>query len=273
MFPNSNNLTTLQKYVPAGGTPDAGICVRRDHRIECPGRQDYSNRPSRLHRTQLPELPHQRELGRLEHFVQGLAACPLRLLENFRRGIDTAAQISTFWTTTSDQVQPVHPGRVPQLQRQREQRVPLWLQPLRPADSGGKSDLPRAECLPQPRHRRPGRREDRSGSATLRSSRIQNTYQAVDNISWVKGKHTFKFGGEYREVHQPAELHATRAWRLRVGQRHDLQDRIPVRTGRLPERRNARTWMKAASPSVRPATSSTTATSRRSIPSATTSGR
>ena len=27
---------------------------------------------------------------------------------------------------------------------------------------------------------------------------IQNTYQFVDNISWTRGAHTFKFGGEYR---------------------------------------------------------------------------
>ena len=27
---------------------------------------------------------------------------------------------------------------------------------------------------------------------------IQNLYQFVDNVSWVKGKHTFKFGGEFR---------------------------------------------------------------------------
>ena len=27
---------------------------------------------------------------------------------------------------------------------------------------------------------------------------IQNTYQFIDNVSWVKGRHTFKFGGEYR---------------------------------------------------------------------------
>ena len=30
-----------------------------------------------------------------------------------------------------------------------------------------------------------------------------NTYQAVDNLSWVKGKHNFKFGVEYREYIAP----------------------------------------------------------------------
>ncbi len=32
---------------------------------------------------------------------------------------------------------------------------------------------------------------------------IQNTYQAVDNVNWVKGKHSFKFGGEYRQSISP----------------------------------------------------------------------
>ncbi len=34
-------------------------------------------------------------------------------------------------------------------------------------------------------------------------STIQNTYQIVDNLSWTKGKHTFKFGGEYRKFISP----------------------------------------------------------------------
>ena len=32
---------------------------------------------------------------------------------------------------------------------------------------------------------------------------IQNFYQFADNISWVKGRHNFKFGGEYREYISP----------------------------------------------------------------------
>ena len=34
-------------------------------------------------------------------------------------------------------------------------------------------------------------------------STIQNTYQVIDNLNWVKGKHTFKFGGEYRKFISP----------------------------------------------------------------------
>ena len=32
---------------------------------------------------------------------------------------------------------------------------------------------------------------------------IQNLYQFIDNVSWVKGKHTFKFGGEFRWYTSP----------------------------------------------------------------------
>ena len=32
---------------------------------------------------------------------------------------------------------------------------------------------------------------------------IQNLYQFIDNVSWVKGKHTFKFGGEFRWLISP----------------------------------------------------------------------
>ena len=32
---------------------------------------------------------------------------------------------------------------------------------------------------------------------------IQNLYQFIDNVSWVKGKHTFRFGGEFRWIISP----------------------------------------------------------------------
>ena len=49
-------------------------------------------------------------------------------------------------------------------------------------------------------------------------STIQNLYQLTDNVSWVKGKHSFKFGFDGRKYISPAELHAARPRRLRVGQ-------------------------------------------------------
>jgi hypothetical protein len=35
---------------------------------------------------------------------------------------------------------------------------------------------------------------------------IQNTYQAVDNMTWTKGKHTLKFGVEYRKAISPQKF-------------------------------------------------------------------
>ena len=40
-----------------------------------------------------------------------------------------------------------------------------------------------------------------NGSAPQYS--IQNTYQLVENLSWTKGKHTFKFGFDGRNVISP----------------------------------------------------------------------
>ena len=45
---------------------------------------------------------------------------------------------------------------------------------------------------------------------------VQNTYQGADNLSWVHGAHTLKFGAEFRGYHPPATVHAARARRLRV---------------------------------------------------------
>lgn len=35
---------------------------------------------------------------------------------------------------------------------------------------------------------------------------IQNLYQATDNVSWTRGKHTFKFGGEFRKYIAPQQF-------------------------------------------------------------------
>ncbi len=35
---------------------------------------------------------------------------------------------------------------------------------------------------------------------------VQNTYQVVDNLSWVKGKHNLKFGAEVRDVISPQQF-------------------------------------------------------------------
>ena len=35
---------------------------------------------------------------------------------------------------------------------------------------------------------------------------VQNTYQGVDNLSWVKGKHNLKFGAEFRDIISPQQF-------------------------------------------------------------------
>ena len=84
LFPNSNNLQCCRSILPARrATPDCqhsgGACGATT--LDRVSSQDHSDRPGRLHRPQLPELPDQRKLGRLEHFGEGLAACPLCLRE------------------------------------------------------------------------------------------------------------------------------------------------------------------------------------------------
>ncbi len=66
--------------VPAGGrSAGCQFGLRRDH-DQCPW-AGYPYRPGRLRGSQLPELQHQRRLSGLEHFGEGLAACPLCLRE------------------------------------------------------------------------------------------------------------------------------------------------------------------------------------------------
>ena len=87
---------------------------------------------------------------------------------------------------------------------------------------------------------------------------IQNLYQATDNVSWVKGKHTFKFGFDGRKFISPQGFTQRARGDYEWAQLDQfLHDLAPDRTGSL---------------SVRPVSKPTTATRRRFTATATTPG-
>ena len=36
---------------------------------------------------------------------------------------------------------------------------------------------------------------------------IENNYQVVNNLSWLKGNHSFKFGGDFRQGYLAADVY------------------------------------------------------------------
>ena len=64
---------------------------------------------------------------------------------------------------------------------------------------------------------------------------VQNTYQLMDNFTWIKGAHTFQFGFDGRKLHLAADLHAALARRLRIRHRPGH-----YRARSVPEGSNAR---------------------------------
>ena len=63
------------------------------------------------------------------------------------------------------------------------------------------------------------------------SGTIVNTYQATDNVSWVKGRHSFKFGGEYRQYISPQfftqRVRGDYEWGVSSGLEGYLNDLVP----------------------------------------------
>jgi len=68
----------------------------------------------------------------------------------------------------------------------------------------------------------------------------QNTYQVVDNLTWVRGKHTLKFGGQYGAFCLPPVLLITQSRRLSVRQLAGIHQRCGPQSGgqNSPWRRN-----------------------------------
>ena len=63
--------------------------------------------------------------------------------------------------------------------------------------------------LPRPGHDLPEHRlcstlgVDIGPNGNFPQTGIENNYQIVDNLSWTRGNHSFKFGGDFRQVISP----------------------------------------------------------------------
>jgi hypothetical protein len=207
MFPNSNNLAVLQKYVPAGGSPNASICGETSAQVGIGG---FGVTPTGL--TQIPIGPvgftgpsYQNTITNVnsgDWNISSKDSLRVRYAYSNFNAFDTAASIPTFWATTPTQYNLFTLGEYHNFTPNVNNEFRLGFNRYSNVTPVGTQTFPGLTVFPNiVIGELGGLQIGPDGNAPQFG--IQNTYQAVDNISWVKGRHTFKFGGEYREAISP----------------------------------------------------------------------
>jgi hypothetical protein len=227
MFPNSNNLKVLQQYVPAAtsqAAPNDTLCAQVSH----------------VNGVSIP-------IGD----VGFLGASYFNFLTNVNSGdwnisqkdqlrvrygfsntsqLDNTAQIPAFWTTIPIKYNLFTLGEyhnfTPNVNNEFRVGFNRYYAPL----PTGPQTFPGLNTFPNLVIQELGGVQ-LGPNPNAPSGTIVNTYQATDNVSWVKGRHTFKFGGEYREYISPQfftqRVRGDYEWGVTSGLDGYLNDLIP----------------------------------------------
>jgi hypothetical protein len=197
LFPNSNNLKVLQQYLPAGGAADVKLCgaastsvLGQDIPIGTVGFVGPSFQNTLTNVNSADWNISEKDSLRVRYAYENQST------------IDTAAQISTFWTSLPIKYNLFTLGEyhnfTPNLSNEFRFGFNRFNQPIPTGNQvfPGLKEFPNLTI------------QDLGGvnigpDPNAPQFTIQNTYQAVDNVSWLKGKHSFKFGAEYRESISP----------------------------------------------------------------------
>ncbi len=199
MFPSSNNLSVLQKYLPAAPS-------------QSPGGSDLCGSTATVNGHAIPigdvgfiGPSYQNFLTNVNSGDWNISSKDqLRVRYAFENqtGFDTAAQISTFWTTLPTKFNLFTLGEYHNFSPTVNNEFRFGFNRFNSTTPVGPQTFPGLNVFPNiVINELNGVQLGPDGNAPQFT--IQNTYQAVDNVSWVKGKHSFKFGGEYRESISP----------------------------------------------------------------------
>jgi hypothetical protein len=221
LFPGSNNLATLQKYIaPAGSqaTSASDICAGYNVSSGLIGVSQVTQGTESLSwgpGTQFTNIPigdvgfagpsYQNFLNTANSFDWNISDKDQvrgRLGYTRYSAIDNAAQDPTFWTTTPQRywlatLSEYH-NFGPNVNNEFRFGFNRYAQayPVGPQTFPGLSVFPNLQFFELN-----GLQLGPDGNAP--QGTIQNLYQFVDNVTWVKGKHAFKFGGEFRYYISP----------------------------------------------------------------------
>ena len=199
MFPNSNNLKVLQQYVPAANSqalPGDTLC----------------NQTSTVNGTSIPigdvgftgasYFNYLTNVNSGDWNISSKDQLRARYAFSNTSQLDNTAQLSSFWTAIPIKYNLFTLGEyhnfTPNLNNEFRVGFNRYYAPL----PTGAQTFPGLNVFPNIVIQELGGVQ-LGPNPNAPSGTIVNTYQASDNLSWVKGRHTFKFGAEYREYISP----------------------------------------------------------------------
>ncbi len=212
LFPNSTNLSVLQKYVPAAGSqaPASGD--------PCSGyngggvSQVVAGIPSYNYTSSTPfvNIPigavgfngpsYNNTLSTANSFDWNISDKDQvrgRLAYSKYNAIDNAAQDPTFWSTTPQRYWLITMSEYHNFTSNVNNEFRFGFNRYSQLYPVGNQTFPGLSVFPNLQfYELNGLQLGPDGNAPQET--IQNLYQGIDNITWVKGKHNLKFGGEFR---------------------------------------------------------------------------
>ncbi len=206
LFPNSTNLSVMQKYVPAAlaQAPSSGdlcsinagaggsVTSVNGHNIPV-GDVGFSGPSYQNYLT---------NVNSGDWNISSKDSLRVRYAFENNTGFDTAASIPTFWSSVPNKYNLFTLGEYHNFTPNVNNEFRLGFNRYFNTTGVGSQTFPGFNVFPNIVIQELGGVQ-MGPDPNAPQFGIQNTYQAVDNVSWVKGRHTFKFGAEYRESISP----------------------------------------------------------------------
>ena len=208
MFPNNANLQQLQKYLPAGGTAsvcDSSIPVAAGISSWLP-----NGSPNPAFAAAAVNIPtgdigfsgpsYQNYLNTANSFDWVIGkndSLRGRLAYTKNAGFDTSAQVATFWQTLPTTYWLATLAEYHNFGTSVNNEFRAGFNRYANVTPSGSAVFPGLGTFPNLQF------TDLNSvqlgpDPNAPQETIQNTYSFVDNLSWVKGKHSLRFGGEFR---------------------------------------------------------------------------
>jgi Carboxypeptidase regulatory-like domain len=211
LFPNNAQLQTLQKYVPAGGAASS-VCPSNITVAQGVPTTDGMNFPAGVQTFSIPVggvgfigPSYINSLNTANSFDWNISQKDQvrgRLAWVKYDAFDTAAQLPTFWDTTPQRYWLVTLGEFHNFSTNVNNEFRFGFNRYAQNYPVGSATYPGLNVFPNLQiYELNGLQLGPDGNAPQET--IQNLYQFIDNLSWVKGKHSLKFGGEFRWYTSP----------------------------------------------------------------------
>ena len=210
LFPNNTNLQQLQKYVPAGGAANSclpSILVAQ----HVPANTDGTF-PEGVTTYTIPigdigftGPSYQNTLttaNSVDWNISEKDQLRGRLAWSKLNGSDTSASLPTFWTTLPQRFWVVTLSEYHNFGTNVNNEFRFGYNRYSQFYPVGNQIFPGLGTFPNLQFYEL-RNLQLGPDPNAPQTTVQNLYQMVDNVSWVKGKHNFRFGGEFRWIISP----------------------------------------------------------------------